>query len=112
MGFWDDILKVSRMADEWLKRAEFVPTEMPIWIHGEGFKAYSVVIDGETYGTVYQEKEHVYKMSGRLRYGDKYVKRWRYEGAGARLYYNTRKTAAHMLIEDHIRKTEEKGKTR
>jgi hypothetical protein len=73
-----------------------------------GYKAYEVRIKDKLYGTVYQTDETTYKKAGRLRYGDRKVKRWTYDPEGffrrvAGIYYTSRKRAIQELMLDHLR---------
>lgn len=70
----------------------------------KGFSAYEVRVGTILMGVVKQDNLHTYKMAGRLRYGDQYLKRWIYEAEGQHrmgrdIHYDTRKQAAMRLIE-------------
>lgn len=95
-------------AESQSKRAVLTPCQH--WsstYENKGYKAYQVTVDGVDYGRVLQEDEHVYKKVGRLRYGDRKVRRWVYRSASSfssQLYYTTRKRAVYELICDRLRK--------
>lgn len=96
------------------KAAEFalggvtlVETEHSYYDASEGFKAYTVFLMDEEIGTVSQEREHVYKKNGRVRYGDRYLKRWQFRsthklGYKTSLYRETRKAALLLGLEAHF----------
>lgn len=94
------------LAQKLLPSAVFTPVANPSpW--NEGFKAYEVRIEDKVYGTVFQAQEHVYKVHNRIRYGDRYLKRWTYRAnfhdPNRLRYFTSRKAALACLIEMAIR---------
>jgi len=96
---------------EIFKTVEMVPTEH--WssqvFKGEPLTAYEVLFEGVVLGRVIQQVQHVYKVTNRVRHGDRYLLRWQYDWpkmeADCRSgYYDTRKKAVVELLLVAIRK--------
>lgn len=100
-------VQAQEAAEFALGGVQLVKTEHSYYDASEGFRAYAVFLMGEEIGTVSQEREHTYKKNGRIRYGDRYAKRWQFRSTHAlgyktSLYRATRYEALLLGLEAYF----------